>query len=338
VVVPVYNVEKYLRECVDSVLAQTFKNFELILVDDGSPDNSGKICDEYAEKDSRVRVFHKANGGVTSARKLGVENARAEWVMFVDSDDEIFPDALEVLFPWTKNPDVDLIEGNVTGRSVAEKSAPASRGPATLVRNVNALNYAAQMSARVVWHVSTYVKLFRRETLLKSDALGASHEFWWGEDFLTLLRFSREMRRAVKIARQIYFYRKNEASCTHARKQERTAKYLLSWLEETRRTIPAGGIDGAWKPAWLAQMEYVFCMAFLREKDWTLSFPPARRVLDEIWRSREHFCRATRCALFFAKLPENCLTQLFRRPLFLRRGIFYAFWKFHKPMKFVGAK
>jgi len=338
VVVPVYNVEKFLRECVDSVLAQTFKNFELILVDDGSPDNSGKICDEYAEKDSRVRVFHQPNGGVSSARKFGVENARAEWIMFVDSDDEIFPDAIEVLFPWTKESDVDLIEGYVIGRSVEENSDSAQRGSANLVRNVNALDYAAQMSGRGGWHVSPWAKLLRREMLLKSDALGVSREFWWGEDFLMLLRFSREMRHAVKINRQIYFYRRNNGSCTHARKQERTAKYLLSWLEETRRTIPADGIDGAWKPAWLAQMEYVFCMAFLREKDWALSFPPARKILEEMWRSREYFCLATRLAVFFAKLPENCLTRLFRRPLFLRRGIFYAFWKFHKPMKFVSAK
>jgi len=87
VIVPVYNVEKYLRECVDSVLAQTFKDFELILVDDGSPDNSGKICDEYAAKDSRVRVFHKANGGVSSARNFGIKESRADYIAFLDSDD-----------------------------------------------------------------------------------------------------------------------------------------------------------------------------------------------------------------------------------------------------------
>jgi len=87
VIVPVYNVEKYLRECVDSVLAQTFKDFELILVDDGSPDNSGKICDEYAAKDSRVRVFHKTNGGVSSARNFGIKESRADYIAFLDSDD-----------------------------------------------------------------------------------------------------------------------------------------------------------------------------------------------------------------------------------------------------------
>lgn len=76
VIVPVYNTEKYLHRCIDSILAQTFTDFELLLIDDGSKDNSGKICDEYAAKDSRVRVFHKENGGASSARYMGLNNAK----------------------------------------------------------------------------------------------------------------------------------------------------------------------------------------------------------------------------------------------------------------------
>lgn len=96
VIVPVYNVEKYLPRCIDSILSQTFTDFELILIDDGSPDNSGKICDEYAEKDSRVRVFHKPNGGVSSARNLGLDKASGEWITFIDSDDYIEQDFLDI--------------------------------------------------------------------------------------------------------------------------------------------------------------------------------------------------------------------------------------------------
>lgn len=87
VIVPVYNVEKYLHRCVDSILAQTFTDFEVLLIDDGSTDKSGKICDDYGNLDKRVRVFHKANGGVSSARNLGLDNVCGEWVYFVDSDD-----------------------------------------------------------------------------------------------------------------------------------------------------------------------------------------------------------------------------------------------------------
>lgn len=95
VIVPVYNVEKYLHKCVDSILAQTFTDFELILVDDGSPDKSGIICDEYAQKDARVRIIHKENGGVSSARNAGIEIARGIWLCFVDGDDVIDPTYLE---------------------------------------------------------------------------------------------------------------------------------------------------------------------------------------------------------------------------------------------------
>lgn len=87
VIVPVYNAEKYLRRCIDSILAQTFTDFELLLIDDGSKDRSGEICDGYARKDKRVKVFHKENGGVSSARNLGLDNARGEWICFCDSDD-----------------------------------------------------------------------------------------------------------------------------------------------------------------------------------------------------------------------------------------------------------
>lgn len=87
VIIPVYKVEKYLRQCVDSVINQTYKNLEIILVDDGSPDNCGKICDEYAEKDKRVKVIHQLNKGLSGARNTGTEQASGEYIAFVDSDD-----------------------------------------------------------------------------------------------------------------------------------------------------------------------------------------------------------------------------------------------------------
>lgn len=87
VIVPVYNVEKYLPRCIDSILAQTFTDFELLLIDDGSKDSSGRICDEKAKKDNRIKVFHKENGGVSSARNLGLDNANGDWIVFVDGDD-----------------------------------------------------------------------------------------------------------------------------------------------------------------------------------------------------------------------------------------------------------
>lgn len=91
IIVPVYNVEAYLCRCIDSILAQTFTDFELILVDDGSPDNCSSICDEYAKKDSRIVVVHKENGGLSDARNTGLDIAKGEYIGFVDSDDFIHP-------------------------------------------------------------------------------------------------------------------------------------------------------------------------------------------------------------------------------------------------------
>ena len=89
IIIPVYNAENYLSRCIESIINQDFKNFELLLIDDGSTDNSQYICDEYARKDYRINVFHKPNGGVSSARNLGLKNAKGKWITFIDSDDYI---------------------------------------------------------------------------------------------------------------------------------------------------------------------------------------------------------------------------------------------------------
>ena len=108
VVVPVYKVEIYLDKCIQSVLNQTFRDFELILVDDGSPDRCGEICDQWAEKDHRIRVIHKSNGGLSDARNAGISQAKGEWLSFVDSDDWIAEDMLETLYRLAIDHDAEI--------------------------------------------------------------------------------------------------------------------------------------------------------------------------------------------------------------------------------------
>ena len=108
IIVPVYNVSNYLCDCLDSIISQSYSDFECILVDDGSTDGSGSICDDYAERDSRIRVFHKENGGVSSARNLGLDNALGEWVYFVDSDDQVLPDGLQTMVDCISD-EVDIV-------------------------------------------------------------------------------------------------------------------------------------------------------------------------------------------------------------------------------------
>lgn len=109
VIVPVYNVEEYLPRCVDSILAQTYENLEIILVDDGTKDNAGSLCDTYAGKDTRVKVIHKTNGGLSSARNAGIDIAQGTYLAFVDSDDWIEPDAYEIMMAAAQKYNVKLV-------------------------------------------------------------------------------------------------------------------------------------------------------------------------------------------------------------------------------------
>ena len=108
VIVPVYNEEKHVERCIQSVLMQTYDDFELLLVDDGSKDASGEICDKYADKEPRIRVFHIENGGVSRARNYGIAQSSGEWLMFLDSDDVLYPDAVEKMYVKIKS-DEDLM-------------------------------------------------------------------------------------------------------------------------------------------------------------------------------------------------------------------------------------
>ena len=107
IVIPVYKVEKYLEKCIESVLKQTYTNLQIILVDDGSPDNCGKICDEYAKRDSRIDVIHKVNGGLSEARNVGISKAKGRYIGFVDSDDYIKENMYEILLNLIKEYNAD---------------------------------------------------------------------------------------------------------------------------------------------------------------------------------------------------------------------------------------
>ena len=109
IIVPIYNMEKFMRKCIDSLLSQTFKNFELLLVDDGSTDNSPAICDKYILKDRRVRVFHKSNGGLSDARNFGLNYAKAEYSIFADPDDWVSPDGLDKLYAKAIETGADMV-------------------------------------------------------------------------------------------------------------------------------------------------------------------------------------------------------------------------------------
>ncbi len=142
VVIPIYNVEKYLKRCIDSIIAQTYKNLEIILVDDGSPDTCPKICDDYAKKDERIIVIHKQNGGLSDARNYGIEAAKGHYISFVDSDDYVSKDYIKILYESLKAENSDMaIGGHVVlypnGKKINKYTGDEYReGPETILKRI----------------------------------------------------------------------------------------------------------------------------------------------------------------------------------------------------------
>lgn len=187
IIVPVYQVEKYISQCIESILAQTFTDFELILVDDGSKDNSGKICDEYAEKDKRIRVLHKENGGLSDARNKGLDNASGNYFMFVDSDDYIAPNMAECLYQNIIKEDADIaacnfryvFEEDVEEDFSTENKAEVLSGKEIFYNRKNERNYG-------FWTVA-WNKLYKAETFKNMRfRFGKYHEdeFWANDIYM----------------------------------------------------------------------------------------------------------------------------------------------------------
>ncbi len=159
IIVPIYNVEKYLERCVDSIRNQTYRNLEIILVDDGSPDNCGRMCDAFAGEDPRIRVIHKPNGGLSEARNAGLESATGEYVSFIDSDDFIHPEMIRDLYGRMQKHQADIVQCSF--RSVTEDSI-VDPGPDNekVLSNLEALRYL--YTPFVVDYVMACNKLYRK--------------------------------------------------------------------------------------------------------------------------------------------------------------------------------
>ena len=206
IIVPVYKVEKYLPECIDSILAQTYTDFELLLIDDGSPDNSGRICDEYADRDSRIRVFHKDNGGVSSARNLGIDNAKGEWIMFVDSDDKITPDCLDVCMSAIENQNLDLLQ---------YKHSQTIDYPETEYNK--ALNYSDYIKMR---HPVCVGGAIFKSDIIHNSGLRFDERIKLGEDQLFIYDYIFSSNKCMYIDKTLYYYRENEQSATNNMKRD----------------------------------------------------------------------------------------------------------------------
>lgn len=165
VVVPIYKVEAYLKRCVDSIVAQTYQNLEIILVDDGSPDGCPQMCDDFAKSDSRIKVIHKKNGGLADARNAGLDIASGQYVTFIDSDDFIHTDYIEVLLDSMESKEADIAVAGFckfTSENVVVKAINEGAGKNISLKDV-ILSYCSLNSTESATFISCCNKLYRRE-------------------------------------------------------------------------------------------------------------------------------------------------------------------------------
>ena len=224
VIVPVYKAEQYLERCVKSILEQTYQNFELILVDDGSPDGSPILCDKWAEKDSRVHVIHKENGGASSARKAGLKIAKGNWIAFADSDDWLDRTALKTLY--------DLAN---------QYNVPMAIGGMRVVQEYTDAQTVAKQETVVLSRADLMSRFFRLNgepdthsvcaTLIRRDILEAYHfiEGKMNEDVEACYYLARKCEGAVYTNRPVYSYFKNVEGVTNSGFSKKKLDLLDVW-------------------------------------------------------------------------------------------------------------
>lgn len=235
IIVPVYNVEYYLRDCVDSVLGQSYGNFELILVDDGSKDKSGAICDEYAAKDNRIKVIHQQNAGVSSARNVALSLAQGEWITFIDSDDWVDADFLEN-YHLDENENADMIcQGlkYIGNKTMLEKKRIQFQDVVIVVPD-----YEHHMVSNNVLEFGVTVCKCFRQNIIKEYAISFNPEISYHEDHLFTFDYLSHTRMIALVSECGYNYRcgHNPQSLSKRRhswqSQEKASKQLMRRLKE----------------------------------------------------------------------------------------------------------
>lgn len=211
IIIPVFNTSEYLPKCLDSILAQTFTNWELLIVDDGSSDSSYEIMQEYAKEDGRVRIFHQGNAGVSSARNYGIQKAMGKWVTFVDSDDWLEREFLEML--WTNVEDVDFVlcgmnlinrNGSMRPAKFRTKIAPSTESDIYTLKEVyNSLNMYV--------FCGPCCKLFRKE-IMDAHSVLFPKDLSFGEDSLFVARYLHHIRKIRLVDYSLYNVRSRPGS------------------------------------------------------------------------------------------------------------------------------
>ena len=229
IIVPVYNTERFLPQCIESVLSQSFCDFELLLIDDGSTDESGAICDAYSQRDSRIKVFHQDNGGVSSARNVGLDNIKGEWIFFMDSDDFLPAKALDMLMSCTDS-EVDMIYGGIRKFNGIDDNLETilvgCEGGISIEDALDAFVFSAKRVGD--WHRYLFNRCFRTSIINKHN-LRFHTDIYYKEDGLFVVQYlCRCNHKIVCLSDIVYLYRQTDNSSMGRLKTAYNAKLLTN--------------------------------------------------------------------------------------------------------------
>ena len=249
VIIPIYNAEKFLRQCLDSIIGQSFFSIEIVLVDDGSIDGSPSICDEYAKEDSRVQVFHNVNSGASAARGFGVEHASGEFVMFMDADDTIELDTIERALEHVDD-GIDIV---------------------TMEENDNLVCTPQEFGTRLLsWKAVNLVsKLYRRTLLADKEIFNISRDITIAEDLIANVRMLRHLTGNVAVTSlHKYHYRPVSTSLTHSNKV--TPEYDIKVMKEVSAAVAAVPFDvhEGFVTFRISILKHLICAGYPFDEDW----------------------------------------------------------------------
>lgn len=252
VIIPVYNVEAYLRECVDSIVNQTYKNLEIILVDDGSTDNSGKMCDEYAKKDNRIKVFHKTNGGQSDARNFGIEVATGDYLYFLDSDDAVPKCAIKKLVDCCKRESADV---SFSGIKRFARNLPNMQQYDASSLTLNEIETIRKMLLNDGCGHEPVAKLYKK-TIWENERFPKGQIY---EDYATLYKVISKCEKIVHLKESLYWYRIRTGSTMHSKLTSKNMQ-LLDIADEVTKYLKENVPDVENEAKYLQMVTYLKLM------------------------------------------------------------------------------
>lgn len=264
IIVPVYNVEKYISGCVTSILSQTYENLQVILVDDGTPDNSGKICDDFAVKDQRVQVIHKENGGLSSARNAGLDVTIGKYVMFIDSDDYIVDNAVEILVEACERYNTDFVQFDTIHTTCPDYSPQHAPEEFNMEIIADQRQMYWKMYQTLGPGVSACTKLHRRELF---DELRFKEGIIHEDDYFTLFALQK-VKVGLYLDAKLYYYIVHENSILTSRfsKKKLDLLYVLECRTKEFEKLGFKDLERHAKEQYFSRATDLWCQA-IKAKD-----------------------------------------------------------------------